>query len=49
MKKILIQLDSDKFASVFDTVTAYDAGGHLISFKNLVRKGEENEKHTYLF
>jgi len=26
MKKILIQLDSDKFASVFDAVTAYDAG-----------------------
>ncbi|MDM8555494.1 NADP-dependent methylenetetrahydromethanopterin/methylenetetrahydrofolate dehydrogenase [Desulfococcaceae bacterium HSG7] len=26
MKKILIQLDSDKFASVFDTITAYDAG-----------------------
>lgn len=26
MKKILIQLDSDKFASVFDAITAYDAG-----------------------
>ncbi len=26
MKKILVQLDSDKFASVFDAVTAYDAG-----------------------
>lgn len=26
MKKILLQLDSDKFASVFDAVTAYDAG-----------------------
>lgn len=26
MKKIMIQLDSDKFASVFDTITAYDAG-----------------------
>jgi len=26
MKKILIQLDSDRFTSVFDAVTAYDAG-----------------------
>jgi hypothetical protein len=26
MKKILLQLDNDKFASVFDAVTAYDAG-----------------------
>jgi hypothetical protein len=26
MKKILIQLDHDKFASVFDAITAYDAG-----------------------
>ena len=26
MKKILLQLDSDKFTSVFDTITAYDAG-----------------------
>jgi len=26
MKKILIQLESGKFASIFDAVTAYDAG-----------------------
>jgi hypothetical protein len=26
MKKLLIQLDSDKFASSFDTITAYDSG-----------------------
>lgn len=26
MKKILLQLDSDKFPSVFDAITAYDAG-----------------------
>lgn len=26
MKKILLQLDSDPFASVFDAITAYDAG-----------------------
>mgnify|MGYP003957609091 CR=1 FL=1 len=26
MKKILVQIDSDPFASVFDAVTAYDAG-----------------------
>ncbi len=30
MKKILIQLDSDKFASVFDTITAYDAGADRV-------------------
>jgi hypothetical protein len=26
MKKLLVQLDSDRFASVFDAITAYDAG-----------------------
>jgi hypothetical protein len=26
MKKLLLQLDSDKFPSVFDSITAYDAG-----------------------
>ena len=30
MKKILLQLDSDKFASVFDAITAYDAGADRI-------------------
>lgn len=33
MKKILIQLDSDKHPSSFDTITAYDAGAdHVISY-----------------
>ena len=33
MKKLLLQLDSDQFASSFDTITAYDAGvDHVISF-----------------
>ena len=29
MKKILLQLDSDRTASVFDAVTAYDAGADV--------------------
>lgn len=33
MKKLLIQLDSDTFASTFDTITAYDAGAdHVLSY-----------------
>ncbi len=32
MKKILLQLDSDKHPSVFDTITAYDAGAdHVLT------------------
>jgi methylenetetrahydrofolate/methylenetetrahydromethanopterin dehydrogenase (NADP+) len=30
MKKILLQLDSDRSASVFDAVTAYDAGADIL-------------------
>jgi len=30
MKKILVQLDSDRTASVFDAVTAYDAGADIL-------------------
>ena len=33
MKKLLIQLDSDKFPSSFDTITAYDAGAdHVLAY-----------------
>lgn len=33
MKKLLLQLDSDKLASSFDTITAYDAGAdHVLAF-----------------
>jgi len=33
MKKILVQLDSDPFASVFDAITAYDAGvDHVLHY-----------------
>jgi len=33
MKKLLLQLDSDKFASVFDAITAYDAGvDHVLQY-----------------
>ena len=30
MKKILLQLDSDRTASVFDAITAYDAGADVL-------------------
>ena len=30
MKKILVQLDSDRTASVFDAITAYDAGADIL-------------------
>ncbi len=33
MKKLLLQLDSDKFVSVFDAITAYDAGvDHVLQY-----------------
>jgi hypothetical protein len=33
MKTLLVQLDSDRFASVFDAITAYDAGvDHVLSY-----------------
>lgn len=33
MEKLLVQLDSDRFASVFDAITAYDAGvDHVLSY-----------------
>jgi len=36
MKKILVQLDSDKLASVFDAITAYDAGvEHILQYGNV--------------
>lgn len=36
MKKLLLQLDSDKHPSVFDTITAYDAGAdHVLAIGNI--------------
>jgi len=36
MKKLLLQLDSDKHPSVFDTITAYDAGAdHVMALGNV--------------
>jgi methylenetetrahydrofolate/methylenetetrahydromethanopterin dehydrogenase (NADP+) len=36
MKKILIQLDSDESPSVFDAITAYDAGvDHILQYGNI--------------
>ena len=37
MKKILIQLDSDKFASTFDCIAAYDAGADIVQSYGGVR------------
>ena len=37
MKKILIQLDSDESSSVFDAITAYDAGvDHILQYGNII-------------
>jgi hypothetical protein len=39
MKKLLLQLDSDKHPSVFDTITAYDAGAdHVLALGNVAVK-----------
>jgi hypothetical protein len=36
VKKLLLQLDSDKHPSVFDTITAYDAGAdHALAIGNV--------------
>jgi len=36
MKKLLLQLDNDKHPSVFDTITAYDAGAdHVLALGNV--------------
>jgi len=39
MKKLLLQLDSDKHPSVFDTITAYDAGAdHVLALGDVAVK-----------
>lgn len=40
MKKILIQLDSDQFASVFDTIAAYDSGAEQVLQYGAVAPGD---------
>lgn len=40
MKRILLQLDSDRFASVFDTIAAYDGGADLVLQYSGVEPGD---------
>ena len=50
MKKILIQLDSDKFASVFDTITAYDAGvDHVLQYGGVTIEDVRNLVYGAMF
>ena len=50
MKKILIQLDSDKFASVFDAVTAYDAGvDRILQFSGVTPEDVQNLVYGAMF
>lgn len=50
MKKILIQLDSDKYASVFDTITAYDAGvDHILQYCGIVPEEVRNLVYGAMF
>jgi hypothetical protein len=50
MKKILIQLDSDKFTSVFDAITAYDAGvDHILQYSGIEPKDVRNLVYGAMF
>lgn len=50
MKKILLQLDSDPKASVFDQVVAYDAGvDQIISVNNVLPEEVESLVHGTIF
>ena len=50
MKKILIQLDSDPFASVFDAFTAIDAGvDHLLQYGGVEKKNVQSLVHGAMF
>jgi hypothetical protein len=50
MKKLLIQLDSDKFASSFDCVTAYDAGvDHVLSYGGVAVEDVRNLVYGAMF
>jgi hypothetical protein len=50
MKKILIQFDSDKYASVFDTITAYDAGvDHVLQYCGIVPEEVRNLVYGAMF
>lgn len=50
MKKILLQLDTDSQASVFDQVVAYDAGAdHIISLGGITPDNVEAHVHGAMF
>jgi len=50
MKKLLIQLDSDKFASSFDCITAYDAGvDHVLSYGGVAVEDDRNLVYGAMF
>jgi hypothetical protein len=50
MKKLLIQLDSDKFASSFDCITAYDAGvDHVLSYGDVAVEDVRNLVYGTMF
>jgi len=50
MKKILVQFDSDKYASVFDTITAYDAGvDQVIQYCGIVPEEVRNLVYGAMF
>ena len=50
MKKILIQLDSDKYASVFDAITAYDAGAdNILQYCGIVPEEVRNLVYGAMF
>lgn len=50
MKKLLIQLDSDKFASSFDCITAYDAGvDHVLSYGGVAVEDVRNLVYGAMF
>jgi len=50
MKTLLVQLDSDKFASVFDAITAYDAGAdHVLSYGGVSLEDVRNLVYGTMF
>ncbi len=50
MKKILLQLDSDRFASVFDAITAYDAGvDQVLSYGGVTPENVRNLVYGAMF
>ncbi len=50
MRKILLQLDTDPYPSVFDQVVAYDSGvDHLISYGNITPESVQSLVHGIMF